>query len=95
MNRAGYLALKKSMKPASRTVLLTSIADEPTEIKLHHPEAGAVIPGWREGLQLMKPGAVFRFVIPPELAYGPRPAGPKIPANSTLVFWVKLVRIVD
>ena len=57
--------------------------------------AGAVIPGWREGLQLMKPGAVFRFVIPPELAYGPRPAGPKIPANSTLVFWVKLVRIVD
>lgn len=45
MNRAGYLALKKSMKPAIRTVLLTSIADEPTEISFGHPEAGAVIPG--------------------------------------------------
>jgi hypothetical protein len=45
MNLAGYLALKASMKPSVRTVLLTSIAAEPVEIKLGHPEAGSVIPG--------------------------------------------------
>lgn len=54
---------------------------------------GRVIPGWNEGLQLMKAGAVYRFSIPPALAYGDKPAGEKIPANSTLVFYVNLVKL--
>ena len=57
-------------------------------------QLGRVIPGWNEGLQLMKPGAVYRFVIPPALAYGARQVSPKIPPNSTLVFWVKLVKVL-
>ena len=52
-----------------------------------------VIPGWTEGLQLMKVGETFKFEIPPNLAYGPASPSPKIPANSTLVFEVELLGI--
>jgi FKBP-type peptidyl-prolyl cis-trans isomerase len=51
---------------------------------------GRVVPGWNEGLQLMKPGAIYRFVIPPGLAYGARGNPPVIGANATLVFYVEL-----
>ncbi len=54
-----------------------------------------VIRGWSEALQMMKKGAKWKLFIPPDLAYGERQMGPKIPANSTLIFEVELVDIAE
>jgi len=54
---------------------------------------GNVIPGWDEGIQLLKVGDKARFVIPSHLAYGSRGAGGVIPPNATLVFDVELMNV--
>jgi len=58
-------------------------------------EVKAVIPGFKEALQLMTVGAKWQFFIPPDLAYGERGAGNVIGPNTTLVFEVELVSIKD
>ena len=62
---------------------------EPTTFPLNR-----VIPGWTEGLQLMKPGGKAVFYIPSDLAYGPTgtPGGP-IGPNQDLVFTVELISV--
>ncbi|RKN79964.1 peptidylprolyl isomerase [Ulvibacterium marinum] len=54
---------------------------------------GQVIPGWDEGILLLKVGDKARFVIPPDLAYGSAGAGGVIPPNATLLFDVELVKV--
>lgn len=63
---------------------------EPIEFVLGR---GQVIPGWDEGISLLKEGGKARLVIPPELAYGEQGAGGVIPPNATLYFDVELVSV--
>ena len=58
--------------------------------------ARQVIEGWDRGLRGMQVGGVRKLTIPPELAYGDRAVGGGlIPANSTLVFEIRLLKIAN
>jgi FKBP-type peptidyl-prolyl cis-trans isomerase len=54
---------------------------------------GQVIPGWDEGLMLLKKGSKAKFIIPSPLGYGENGAGAAIPANSILVFDVEVKNV--
>jgi len=54
--------------------------------------AGNVIQGWIDGIPGMKVGGRRELIIPPSLAYKNKTTGP-IPANSTLIFIVDLLKV--
>jgi FKBP-type peptidyl-prolyl cis-trans isomerase FkpA len=54
---------------------------------------GQVIPGWDEGLLLLKEGGSAIFFIPAELGYGAQGSPPVIPANAELIFYVDFIKI--
>lgn len=59
---------------------------EPAKFALNH-----VIPGWSEGVGLMKAGSKYELFVPPSLAYDLRTPTPAIPPGSMLIFTVELM----
>jgi FKBP-type peptidyl-prolyl cis-trans isomerase len=62
--------------------------NEPDKVKL--PE---LIEGLQEGLQLMGEGSRYRFWVPPELGWGRKGTGNKIPPNAVLMFDIRLLNV--
>lgn len=60
--------------------------NEPAEVLM-----GELIEGYREGLQLMKKDGRNKFFVPPDLAWGKKGTGNKIPPNAMLIFDVRLI----
>ena len=79
----GWLAANGNEFDSART------PDAPTPFSLTSG-AGGVIEGWVQGVPGMKPGGIRRLYIPAALAYGSTPRT-GIPANSDLIFEIKLV----
>lgn len=68
------------------TVVDSSVArGEPATFPLNQ-----LIPAWQVLVQLMRPGDDWSFYVPPQYGYG-SVARDKLPANSFLVFRVKLI----
>ena len=58
-------------------------------------QVNKVIKGWTEALLLMQQGDHWQLFIPAELAYGVKGAGTTIPPNSTLIFDIEFIRILQ
>lgn len=65
---------------------------EPFKFKLG---LGEVIQGWDKGVATMRKGERALLTVDPELAYGERGSGAKIPGNATLKFDVELLDIKE
>lgn len=66
----------------------TYATDHPAEFPLNQ-----IMPGLREGLMLMSPGAKHRFWVPAKLAYGEAGLPGQIEPNATLVFDLELLEV--
>ncbi len=71
-----------------RTTFDMSYDAGPVDIRLNHMVKGLI-----EGIQLMQPGAIFEFYIPPQLAYGDRNYLDLVPAGSTVIYSIELITI--
>lgn len=68
---------------------------EPFQVNMtNDPALGTpVIPGWTDGLRLLKKGSKAKFFIPSPLAYGKTGAGVAIAPNSILIFDIVVINV--
>lgn len=81
-----------------RGTLIDGTVFEDTYKSFGQPVAFALkglMPGWAEGLKLMKEGAKYQLFIPPELAMGERGSGTIIGPNATLIIEVELISVQE
>lgn len=62
--------------------------EEPVNFDLIH-----LVPGFSEGLKLMRPGGKYKIVFPAKLGYGDRGAGDVIPPGAAIEFTVRLLSV--
>lgn len=96
VNYAGYLlsgALFDTSYPEIAKANNMFSEERPYEPLPVNVGVGQVIPGWDEGLMLLKKGSKAKLIIPSPLAYGENGAGAMIPANSILVFDVEVTDV--
>ena len=53
-----------------------------------------LVPGFTQGLLMMKPGGTYRIIIPSDLGYGPKGTAGVIPGNAALDFTITLHRVI-
>lgn len=53
-----------------------------------------LVPGFTEGLKLMRPGGKYRIVIPANLGYGTQGIPGEIPPNAALDFTIDLLQVI-
>ena len=99
-----YEIIKSSSKgatPKPESIIIASykasfidgkVFDETKEAPAHLSMLN-LIPGLEEGLMLMKEGDKYKFVIPPELAYG-ESGVENIPGGATIVFEIELIKVL-
>jgi FKBP-type peptidyl-prolyl cis-trans isomerase FkpA len=74
-----------------------TVFDETTNGQMRVFTLGELIPGWKLGIPLIKPGGgKIKLYLPPSLAYGPNDVKDQqgtviIPGNSILIFEVEFV----
>lgn len=64
--------------------------NRPDEVKVNE-----LIEGLQEGLQMMPEGSRYKFWIPPELGWGRKGTGNKIPPNAVIAFDIRLLEIIS
>lgn len=52
------------------------------------------IDGYREGLLMMREGSRYKLFVPPDIGWGKKGAGTKIPPNSVVIFDVRLRKVL-
>lgn len=87
--REGNLAIVHyTGKLADGRIFDSSIEREPFAFRIGRKQ---VIKGWDEGIAMLRIGDKATLIIPPDLGYGAKGAGDRIPPNSQLIFTVELV----
>jgi peptidylprolyl isomerase len=75
--------------PDGTVIYTTYTSDNPEKVVWGRTE---LLPGWEEGVGMMKAGGKAKLVLPPELALGAEGAG-NVPPNSQLIMEIELVSV--